>query len=185
MEVERGGPVLYAVDLDGTLLSDDARLSPTSRALLLPLVEEGMPIAVASARSVVAIRKLLAGLPLALPAIEFNGAFLSEVSTGRHLWTCALPAEVAAAILDLARTAGQSPFVSTFDGERDRLYAPPSLNPGMDWYLGERRAATDERLTPVADVAAALADEIVCFTVIGEEAALRDLEGEVRARWDG
>ena len=32
------GGILYAADLDGTLLNDQARLSPTSRAILVELM---------------------------------------------------------------------------------------------------------------------------------------------------
>lgn len=72
-------PTLYVADLDGTLLDDRARLSGRSQAILSGLLTEGLRLAVASARSVVAMQKLLAGLPVKQPVIEFNGAFLSEL----------------------------------------------------------------------------------------------------------
>ena len=178
-------PVLYAADLDGTLLNDRAQLSPVSRRILVELMGQGLLLTVASGRSVVAIRQLLAGVALRLPVIEFNGSFLSDLASGRHLRTHALGASAAGEIYELARSAGHRPFVSTYDGERDRLYAPPAANPGMEWYVGDRRANGDERLTPVADPAAGLADEVVCLTVIGEETPLRCLDEAVRSRWHG
>lgn len=177
--------VLYAVDLDGTLLGDDARLSKTSRQILVELLADGLPLTAASARSVVAIRQLLAGLPLPLPVIEFNGAFLSDASTGEHLWTQAIEPGLAQEVYEVVRAAGHTPFVSTFDGQRDRLYAPPVVNPGMAWYVGDRQANGDERLTPVEEVSVGLADQVVCFTVIAEEEPLRTLEEQVRGRWTG
>lgn len=179
------GQALYAVDLDGTLLNDQARLSQTSRDILIELMGEGLPLTVASARSVVAIRQLLTGVPLRLPVIEFNGAFLSDPATGRHLQTNALSAAAAGSIYQLVRAAGHMPFVSTFDGERDRLYAPPSANPGMAWYVDDRRDNGDERLKPVKDVSIGLDEQVVCFTVIAEGGALQGLEGQVRRDWEG
>ena len=52
--------VLYVSDLDGTLLQDDATLSPASRQILTSLLEEGLPLTVASARSVVSMQQMLA-----------------------------------------------------------------------------------------------------------------------------
>lgn len=178
-----GRRVLYAVDLDGTLLGDDARLSATTHRILAGLLADGLPLTVASARSVVAIRQLLAGLPLPLPVIEFNGAFLSDASTGEHLWTQALEPPLARAVYAAVRDAGHMPFVSTCDGRRDRLYAPPSANPGMAWYVGDRQANGDQRLTPVEDVSVGLGEQVVCLTTIAEEAPLIALERELQGRW--
>ena len=76
--------VLYISDLDGTLLTNEPSLSEFSRATLMDLLASGLPFSVASARSVVSIRKMLRNLPLSLPVVEFNGAFLSDLETGRH-----------------------------------------------------------------------------------------------------
>ena len=66
--------ILYVSDLDGTLLQEDATVSPTSRRILSSLLAEGLPLTVASARSVVSMQQMLAGIGLKLPVIEFNGA---------------------------------------------------------------------------------------------------------------
>ncbi len=64
---------LYISDLDGTLLGDDAELSPLTLATLHDLLLDGLLFTVASARSSASIRRVLRGLPLRLPVIEFNG----------------------------------------------------------------------------------------------------------------
>ena len=46
---------LYISDLDGTLLTNDARLSEFSRAVLRELIADGLSFSVASARSVVSM----------------------------------------------------------------------------------------------------------------------------------
>ncbi len=158
--------VLYVTDLDGTLLQDDATLSPASRQILVSLLEEGLPLTVASARSVVSMQQMLTGLRLQLPVIEFNGAFLSDLDTGKHTWVCALEPQLSDEILTAIRDCGHTPFVSTFDGERDRLYCGASQNPGTDWYVEDRQKNRDGRLSPVADIGQGLADQVVCFTVI-------------------
>jgi Cof subfamily protein (haloacid dehalogenase superfamily) len=175
--------ILYVSDLDGTLLQEDATVSPTSRRILSSLLAEGLPLTVASARSVVSMQQMLAGIGLKLPVIEFNGAFLSDLDTGKHTWICALEPQLSVEILAAIRACGHTPFVSTFDGERDRLYCGASQNPGMDWYIHDRQQSCDDRLTPVTDVGQGLADQIVCFTVIDREAPLRSLETQLKGGW--
>lgn len=75
---------LYVSDLDGTLLSNNGTLSNNSRAALQQLLSDGVAFSVASARSVVSIKPILSGIRLSLPVIEFNGAFLSDLDSGRH-----------------------------------------------------------------------------------------------------
>ena len=76
---------LFISDLDGTLLNDNAMLSNFSLKNLNALIEKGLQFTVASARSVIAMQKILKGLKIKLPVIEFNGAFLSDLRTGKHV----------------------------------------------------------------------------------------------------
>ena len=82
MNIQR--EALYISDLDGTLLQGDATLSPYSRQLLNSLLQEGLPFTVASARSIVSMQPILKDVALSLPVIEFNGAFISDLATGRQ-----------------------------------------------------------------------------------------------------
>lgn len=174
-------PVLYVTDLDGTLLQNDASLSPTTRQLLNERLAEGAPITVASARSVVSIRSLLAEIELTLPVIEFNGAFLSDLATGEHLWINSLPEPVLLRAFDTVTAHAIPPFLSTFDGQRDRLYAPPPVNAGMDWYVEDRVSRRDDRLIRVDDVSRGLGDRVVCITVIERVPALEALRQDLVA----
>jgi hypothetical protein len=113
-------PALYISDLDGTLFRNDARLSAHSRNTLRELLADGVPFSVASARSVTSIRPLLRGLQLELPVIALNGAFLSDLETGRHevVIDPAVPEDLYRAILKFECI----PLLATFDGAAERLY---------------------------------------------------------------
>lgn len=173
---------LYVSDLDGTLLRDDAALSDWSYQVLSELLADGLPFTVASARSVVSIRKMLAGLALPLPVIEFNGAFLSDLETGRHVLTRPLDPGMVELLIDEIQELGHSPFVSTFEGNRDRLYCGPVRNEGMNWYVKDRREHQDDRLTMVDDVRLGKHDDVVCLTVIGDRCEMRKLDDKVRSQ---
>ena len=176
---------VYVTDLDGTLLGDDARLSDRTRSGLVALLESGLVLTVASARSVVAMQSILAGLRLPLPVIELNGAFISDLGTGRHLVANELETELAVGAYELIRGAGCVPFVSSFDGERDRLHYSEVGNPGMKWYLDDRLSNNDSRLSKTADLASRLSEQVVCLTVIdrlAQSAMVERFDGRLSVR---
>ena len=174
---------LYVSDLDGTQLGDDAVFSARSREILQRLLREGMCFTVATARSVHSLKALLGGLPLSLPVVEFNGAYVTDLSTGKHLSVQALPGDLARDLFDRITVAGHSPFLSTFDGVQDRLAFGRILNAGMDWYLEDRRRHADPRLAGALDPAQGLAQRVVCMTVIGERGPLEALQADLQAHF--
>ncbi|MBZ0268743.1 HAD family hydrolase [bacterium] len=174
---------LYVSDLDGTLLRNDAVLSPFTRDTLADLLAAGLPFTVASARSVVSMRPMLRGLPLRLPVVEINGAFLSDLETGRHESIASLAPDVAGELLAMIREAGCEPFLTTFDGREDRLYYREIRNAGMQWFLDDRKRAGDHRLRPIDDPVRALDDEIVCITTIADYEVLEELAAGYAARF--
>jgi Cof subfamily protein (haloacid dehalogenase superfamily) len=172
---------LFVSDLDGTLLGPVAALSEFSRTALRSLLADGVLFTVATARSMPSIRWLLGDVGLALPVIELNGAFVSDLATGRHLVVQGLAAEVAAAVMARIRRRGLEAFIATAAGDEDRLYHGEPRNPGMAWYRDEKRAMGDPRLRAVADVEVALAEPVVGFTLFAEQEVARELADELRA----
>jgi hypothetical protein len=132
---------LYVSDLDGTLLDPGGRISDVSLGILTELLAEGMPFTVASARSVVTMREVLRGLPVALPIVEFNGAFISELASGRHLHCDAIERHFVEDVLEAGRQHGMSPVVATFDGQADHAYFLPPGNEGLAGYAAGRKAS--------------------------------------------
>ena len=175
----------YVSDLDGTLLQDNACLSEFSRRRLRNLIEDGLSFSVASARSVVSMQPLLSSLNLKLPVIEFNGAFVSDLQTGRHEIINAIDPAVARDVFGLLRKCSRSLFVSTFNGHADRVYFGEITNAGEDYYLANRREQNDPRLRQTTNLSSTLREAVVCFTVIDKREPLKHLEQEVRARFEG
>lgn len=167
---------LFVSDLDGTLADREARLSPFTRSRLRALLEAGLPFTVASARSVHTLAPILEGLPLRLPVVEFNGAFITDLKTRTPLVCHALEPHVAEATIRAALEQGVPPFVSTFARGQQHLYPPLALaNAGIAWYDASRRAARDVRLRGACDPLTLLDQSIVCLTLIGQRARLAPL----------
>ena len=174
-------PRLYVSDLDGTLLRSDATLSEVSARLLAELLDEGLEFTVASARSVVSMQTLLAGLPLRLPVIELNGAMISDLGTGHHRVVRAVEPGLLRELYGLIRERGHVPFVSTVDGDEDRLYYAEVCHEGMAWYVENREAAGDRRLRRIDDLRRCLREQVVALTLIGRRDALTRMVEHVAA----
>jgi len=173
---------LYVSDLDGTLLRNDTSLSQYSKDTLNALLDQGLLFTVASARSITTMRHLLADLPLRLPVVEFNGAFVSDLASGQHYLVHDLHRDVLPELWQQITDAGHSPFISTYDGTADRLYYCDITNDGMAWYLRNRQLYQDPRLRYVADLQSGLGDQVVCLTVIGSGPALEKLAEAINQR---
>jgi hypothetical protein len=67
---------LLLADVDGTLVTSDKRLTPTSRAAVRKLADAGIAFTVTSSRPPFGLRMLAAPLDLQLPVGAFNGGAL-------------------------------------------------------------------------------------------------------------
>lgn len=139
---------LYVSDLDGTLLCSDGTLSATARDGLNQLLDAGLAFTVATSRSAPAIRALLGGVRLTLPVVELNGAFITDLNSGRHVRRRMLAVEVADAAVRTLLEASLEPILTSWDGVDDHVYYHHGSqhNPGNAWYIAEKRAYGDPRL---------------------------------------
>lgn len=159
--------ILFVSDLDGTLLREDGTLSEYSRRTLTELVRAGLSFTVASARTWSEITPLLKGVPLRLPVIAVNGAFLTEFATGRPLRMNHLPADLAGLIYEEIREVGLLPFVCGYDGQADKLYYRDLINEQMRWFHGILSIHSRHRLCRVDDLQGVLDQQVVSFAVMG------------------
>ncbi len=167
---------IHVCDLDGTLLRSDGTLGEYSRDGLCRLLEKGVRITVASARGTPGMRALLDGVPFELPVIELNGAFVSELESGRHLVSNTLaPAEACAAVGVILET-GVDPVLSSWDGRRDRVHFGALGDESTSFYVTEKQAYGDPRLAPCEDFLAVAGREdvaqITTFALDAEADAL-------------
>ncbi len=176
---------LYISDLDGTLLRNNGELSPFSRVNLSRLVEEGVSFTVASARSVAAIRKILSGVPIHLPVIEFNGAFISDMQTGRHHMINAVDPVIVHEIYNRVKGYGCESFISTYNGQEDCLYYHQIENDGMLWYHNDRLLHKDHRLRYTQRIKDTFREQVICFTIIDRKHRLEELAAEIEETYDG
>ena len=176
-------PKLYVTDLDGTLLRSDATLSPYSRTRLAEMLDQGLQLAIASARSIVSIQMILAGLPIRLPVIELNGAMVSDLATGHHRVIHAVPPHLMADIYALVTDSGHVPFISSVDATRDWLHYAGLHNEGTRWYVANRTEARDPRLHHTPDLRACFDQQIVAITLVDRLEPMEQMAAAVAERF--
>ena len=90
---------LIALDLDGTLLTDDKRLTQRNRAALDAAANAGIRIVPATGRLYRALPEEIRALPFLRYVIAMNGAAVLDVKQGETLYAAEIPAAEAVEIL--------------------------------------------------------------------------------------
>ena len=170
---------LYVSDLDGTLLDRHGRLSERSRLGLTRLLDQGLLFTVASARHVSSIRSLIGELPLQLPVISGNGAYISDMASGRHELVRTIAPTLAQSVFALIRAHDLMPFFSTHSARGDRLFYRGAYNHGQQRFVDERVGNGDPRLRQSEQLQDELGHPVVTFVIIERAAPLLALQAEI------
>lgn len=102
---------MIAMDLDGTLLTDDKRVTAKNREAIRAAREKGVRIVPCSGRSPRSIHRILRELDLDQPGeyyIVSNGACILEGGTGKVIESKLLPEGAASRLTDIARENSQT-----------------------------------------------------------------------------
>jgi len=118
-------------DLDGTLLDEGGRVSPSTRSALERLHARGVPVFVATGRSVCATEMAVADLTLRTPWICYNGAVVYEPSTREWLRHETIDDDVTSALLEVAHTHALFYFLYHRD---EKVTLPPRYDFQADFY---------------------------------------------------
>lgn len=96
---------LIATDMDGTFLDDQKRIPKENWEALLSCAARGIEIVPATGRTVQGIPEEIKGLPGVRYVIATNGALVADLKENRVIDTCRLPADLAARVMNMARTS--------------------------------------------------------------------------------
>lgn len=172
---------LYVCDLDGTLLGPDARPSAFTVETVNGLLDDGVAITIATARSLVSLRTVTGGLDLAGPAVVYGGAFVVDLATGTSLVERVLDPAIVDRVLGICARLGVATLVYSVDtvsvNDGATMHADTvgwvagSESPGIAWYLGDR--GQDPRFRPVAHPAQLRREGTFSIVAIAPEEELR------------
>jgi Cof subfamily protein (haloacid dehalogenase superfamily) len=102
---------LIAIDLDGTLLTSQKKVSDQTAAALRCLPQE-IRVVIASARPPRSVRQFYESLNLTSWQINYNGALIWDEPAKQAVFHCPMPGDLVAKIVDLARDMFEEVLVS-------------------------------------------------------------------------
>lgn len=141
---------LYVSDLDGTLLTQEARLSHRSHTILCDLLSRGLPFTIATARTHYSVLPLLRGLSIQLPLILQNGALLYDMQ-GRHILSAVEIAPAAyVQVCEAMAAHGVEGFVYCAEAGQLRCCYRALQTPAMQQFYQERRKRFEKPFFQVA-----------------------------------
>lgn len=114
---------LVAIDIDGTLIDSQNRLSPEIAPLIRQVQKRGTGVTLISGRARLKMLPLLQELDLTLPYVGSGGAYVADLSTSLILLHATLKRAEAAAIVEQAR-ADQAPIIAQ---DPDNIYFEGTL----------------------------------------------------------
>jgi len=174
---------LYISDLDGTLLTPQANLSPFAAENLLRLLRGGLRFSVATARTWESSRHILRDiLPLPVPIVLQNGALVFDTQTRSYVKKEIIPEPRVLELLRIVKAYGQAGFLySIKDDHITPFHEDISDRPVLQAFMAERVRIYGKRFTRVPDLAAHAGGEIVYLTIQGDYDELAPLRDAVEA----
>lgn len=155
---------LYATDLDGTLLRTDKSISDDTVALLNRLASQGVLFTYATARSFSSAYPLISKLELSCPAVTFNGVFIIDPKTGRHIIENDLSPDSLDMAVGFFNSHDLAPLVYSYIDGRERVSYLEDRLEDVRGYVTTRQG--DERLRPVKTRSRLFEGKVFYFTLL-------------------
>lgn len=99
---------LVAIDLDGTLLDNDCKISHRTKKAIRKVREKGIEVTLATGRMFYSARPYADDLGLSLPLITYQGALVKVSGSGEILYQRTVDADLAQQVVALAKGKGVS-----------------------------------------------------------------------------
>ena len=172
-------PSLVAIDLDGTLLSTDKKLSPANRSALVDMHSRGVVVLLASGRIGSSMLPYADQLPFEVSMLTLNGAavYAGRCDTGRLVYEAFLPVPFADELLDFS--ADKTFALNYYSDGRLFSVEDAALRSWLDLYV----AQTGSRYEYVDSYHALRGGEPSKCLMVGDPRELDVLERDFRSRW--
>ena len=174
--------VAVALDIDGTLVGDDLRIGPDTRAAIRAAQERGVIVSLITGRMVTSALRFARELDLVAPIVGYQGALIREMPVagstrpGRLLVHTPLRAEVAREIVLWATAAGLDPHLNHL--ERFIVRADDPRVDDYSAFMGSRPQVAD-------DIARSIRHSITKVMAAGEPPLPTELAVQARSRFAG
>lgn len=93
---------LIAIDLDGTLLTDELTITPRTIQAIQKAVELGTVVTIATGRMYPSAKQFAQQLGIDVPVITYQGAIIKEIASNEVIYERLIPADIAQKLVDIA-----------------------------------------------------------------------------------
>jgi hypothetical protein len=133
----RKGYKLIAIDLDGTLLTPDRRITPRTHRALHVAVESGMLVVICTGRGLPQTVDVIGEIEIRMPLVLHNGAMIAEYPEGRVIERFPLRMNSAHRAVKAMKGIGMTPAVYDWVSGEHLLVCEKgtSPNPALSRYL--------------------------------------------------
>lgn len=139
---------LYITDLDGTLLRNDATVSPYTADIVKRVVRQGNMFTYATARAYTSASKITRDITPQIPSVVYNGTFIVDAATGERRSVRSMTDDESSYVLSVFEKYGISPIVySIIDGVEKYSFSYDDLPAASKVFLDARKG--DARENPV------------------------------------
>ncbi|MBZ5202219.1 HAD family phosphatase [Planomicrobium chinense] len=94
---------MVAIDLDGTLLTDDLMISPATVTAIQKAVEAGTIVTIATGRMFSSAKRIALQLNLNVPLITYQGALIKDVNEKEVWYERTVPPGIAQKLIEISR----------------------------------------------------------------------------------
>lgn len=173
---------LYVTDLDGTLLTNDKKITRRSRQILDAIIDSGALITYATARSYVSAQQVIGDFEPKIPVIIYNGTFILNLQTRQKTLIDSFSPYDVCEIRQMLEKYDIHPFVyAMINGVEQFSYVIGTTNHAQEHFLNEHKG--DERENPVS-ADKLYAGQIFHFTLMGDKDKLFELNELLASRYE-
>ena len=166
---------LIALDIDGTIRSNEYPLSDRTRSAIARVAAAGVAVTVATGRTFQSAVRASSSLELNAPIVSFQGAHIADPATGEVLWHRPLTRHMAVAALNALPPSG----LEVMAYQSDEIFVA-DMTERVEGYA--QRNKVNVRL--VDDLRELASEGLTRLVVIGSEAQIKTLEGDLKSRFD-
>lgn len=166
--------ILFISDLDGTLLNENAELSPTSAYLLNSLIEEGMYFTAATARTEATAVKILEKLNVNVPAVLMNGVVVYDIKKREYEKINYIGEKGRSALVSAAAEFDLRGFMYVIENGMLSVYYENADEPHAREFIEERRVKYGKKFTRLSSFSECMEMNTVYFSVADKEENLRE-----------
>jgi Cof subfamily protein (haloacid dehalogenase superfamily) len=148
---------------------------PETYDMLQPLIDRGLNLAIASARSHTSILEIIKPLKINLPILCHNGTFIYDSVKEKFIHTVTLPDEDIECIIDMALAHGLYPFIYTLKGNTPHVFYSKLENFAEKTYYKTRTEMGDKRFVHDGDYESYKREDAFYISIVGPYGPLSEV----------